>query len=120
MFHLYFPRFTEAAFRASAVSATTAVAASVTIAHRMMLMSDPSGWTATTHREAVRMVSEKLDAMTEGTLEAAAEAGRLALRTATGTLTSDDMAHGLLAIGVAATKPAVRAARANATRLSRR
>lgn len=120
LLYWYLPRFTEAALGAATLSATTAMAASVTIAHRVVLMSDPATlWHASGRGEALRMVGEKLDAAAEGSLEATLEIGRLAMRTATGRLTTDDVAHGLVAIGIAATRPAARRARANARRLSR-
>jgi len=120
LFFWYLPRFTEAALGAATLSATTAMAASVTIAHRMVLMSDPSTlWQTPTRLEAMRMIGEKMDAAAQGSLDAAFEVGQLALRSATGRLSTDDVAHGLLAIGVAATRPAARRAKANARRLSR-
>jgi len=120
LLHWYLPRFTEAALGAATLSASTAFAASVTIAHRMVLMSDPANlWHGPGRNEALRMVGEKLDAAAEGSLEAAFEVGRLAMRSVSGRLTTDDVAQGLVAIGVAATRPAARRARANARRLSR-
>ncbi|KAF0124901.1 MAG: hypothetical protein FD152_2886 [Xanthobacteraceae bacterium] len=120
LFFWYLPRFTEAAIGVATLSATTAMAASVTIAHRMVLMSDPS---TLLHRparaEAMRMIGEKVDAAAQGSLDAAFEVGRLAIRSASGRMSTDDVAHGLLAIGVAATRPAARRAKANARRLSR-
>jgi hypothetical protein len=114
------PRFTEAAMSAATLSASTAVAAAVTITHRMMLMSDPATiWDLSVRGEAVQMIAEKVDAATQGSFDAALEASRLALRSATGRLSHDDVAHGLLAIGVAAARPAARRARANAKRLGR-
>lgn len=105
---------------AATLSASTAVASAVTITHRMMLMADPATiWDLSTRGEAMQMISEKLDAATQGSFDAAMEAGRLALRSATGQLSHDDVAHGLLAIGVAAARPAARRARANARRLGR-
>lgn len=120
MFFWYLPRFTEAALGAASLSATTAMAASVTIAHRMVLMSDPSTlFHGPARVEAMRMIGEKVDAAAQGSLDAAFEVGRLAIRSASGRMSTDDVAHGLLAIGVAATRPAARRAKANARRLSR-
>ncbi|MBL8571015.1 MAG: hypothetical protein JNK84_18240 [Phreatobacter sp.] len=114
------PRFTEAALGAATLSASTAVAASVTIAHRMMLLGDPAALALPSGQiEAVRMVAEKMNAATEGSVEAAFETGRFMMRSAFGGVSPDDVAHGLVAIGVAATRPAARRARANARRLSR-
>jgi hypothetical protein len=67
----------------------------------------------------MRMIGEKVDAAAQGSLDAAFEVGRLAIRSASGRMSTDDVAHGLLAIGVAATRPAARRAKANARRLSR-
>lgn len=120
LFFWYMPRFTEAAMSAATLSASTAVASAVTITHRMMLMADPTMiWDLSSRGETMRMFSEKMDAATQGSLDAAVEAGRLAMRSVTGSMTHDDVAHGLLAIGVAATRPAARRAKANARRLSR-
>jgi hypothetical protein len=120
LFFWYMPRFTEAAMGAATLSASAAVASAVTITHRVMLMSDPAtAWDMSSRGEAMRMISEKMDAATQGSLDAAFEVGRLAMRSATGRMSTDDVAHGLLAIGVAAARPAARRARANAKRLSR-
>ncbi len=114
------PRFTEAAMGAATLSASAALASAVTITHRVMLMSDPAtAWDLSSRGEAMRMISEKMDAATQGSLDAAFAAGRLALRSASGRMSTDDVAHDLLAIGVAAGRPAARRARANAKRLSR-
>lgn len=116
----YLPRFTDSALSAATLSASTAIAASVTIAHRMALMATPSGFDAAGQREALRMVSEKLAAATEGSFEAAIETGRFMMRSALGQVSPDDVAHGLMAIGVAAAEPAARTVKANARRLTRR
>jgi hypothetical protein len=114
------PQSTQTAFGVAALSASTAVAAGVTIAHRMMLLADPSALGAATNRaEAMRMVSEKVDAVAEGSLDAAFEAGHFVMRSLFGSVWPDDIAHGLMAIGMAAAKPAARRASANARRLSR-
>lgn len=114
------PRFAGAALNAATLSAGTAFAASITIAHRMALLSDPQAlWGARVHSEAVRMVAEKLDAAAEGALQASLVAGRLAMRSATGRLSTDEVAKGLVAVGLAATRPAARRARANARRLTK-
>ncbi|MDP2801152.1 MAG: hypothetical protein Q8O26_04635 [Phreatobacter sp.] len=105
---------------AANLSASAAVASAVTITHRMILMSDPAtAWDVSSRGEAMRMISEKMDAATQGSLDAAFAVGRLAINSATGKMSTDDVAHGLLAIGVAAARPAARRARANAKRLSR-
>jgi hypothetical protein len=120
LFYWYMPRFTETALRAATMSATTAVAASVTIAHRLAMLSTPSVLEgAAGQHEAMRMVAEKFNAATEGAVDAGLEAGRFMLRSAFGQVSPDDLAHGLVAIGVAATRPAARRARANARRLTR-
>jgi hypothetical protein len=117
----YMPRFTEAALGAATLSASTAVAAGVTIAHRMMMLGDPAAFALPAGQvEAMRMVSEKMDAATEGSLAAAAETGRFMMRSAFGGISPDEIARGLLTIGVAAAKPAARRAKANARRLARR
>lgn len=113
------PRFTEAAWQAASHQASAAMAASLTIAHRMTMLSDPSAMANTkNHAEAMRMVTEKMDAAAEGSLAAAAEVSRFVMRSAMGRVSPDDIAHGLMKIGVAATKPATRKVKANARRLS--
>lgn len=115
------PRFTEAALGAATLSASTAFAAGVTIAHRMMLLGDPAALVLPSGQiEAVRMVAEKMNAAAEGSVEASIEAGRFMMRSALGGVSPDEMARGLLTIGVAAAKPAARRAKANARRLARR
>jgi hypothetical protein len=115
----YMPRFTQAALGAANLSASTAMAAGVTIAHRMMLMGDPTAFGLPAGQaEAMRMVAEKVDAATEGSMDAVFETGRLMMRSAFGNLSADEIAHGMVAIGVAATKPAARRVKANARRLS--
>ncbi|QCK87297.1 hypothetical protein E8L99_16805 [Phreatobacter aquaticus] len=119
LFNWYMPRFTEAAWQAASVSASAAMAASLTIAHRMTMLADPSAMSdSKNHAEAMRMVTEKMDAAAEGSFAAAAEASRFVMRSAMGQVSPDDIAHGLMKIGVAATKPATRKVKANARRLS--
>jgi hypothetical protein len=113
------PRFTEAAWHMASLSATTAIAASLTIAHRMTLMIDPVAMADHSGQaEALRMVTEKMDAATEGSFAAAVETGNFVMRSALGRLSPDDIAHGLMKIGAAAAKPATRRVKANARRLS--
>ncbi|QCI68763.1 hypothetical protein [Phreatobacter stygius] len=118
MFFWYMPRFTDSAMRAASLSASTAIAAGVTIAHRMAMMATPSGFDAASQHEAMRMVAEKVDAATEGSFDAVVETGRFMMRSAFGQVSPDDVAHGLMAIGVAAARPAARTAKANARRLT--
>lgn len=115
----YMPRFTGSALDAAALSATTAVAAGITIAHRLAMLTTPFGLDAASQNEAVRMVAEKVGAAAEGSVAAAVETSRFMMRSAFGQMSPDDLAEGLVAIGVAATKPAARRARANARRLAR-
>ena len=56
----YMPRFTGSALDAAALSATTAVAAGITIAHRLAMLTTPFGLDAASQNEAVRMVAEKV------------------------------------------------------------
>lgn len=115
------PRFTQAALGAATLSATASVAAGVTIAHRMMLLGDPTALSDPAGQvEAMRMVAEKFHAAAEGSMEAALETGRFMLRSAVGRVSADEIAQGLVTIGVAAAKPAARRVRANARRLAAR
>ncbi|CEJ13353.1 hypothetical protein BN1110_03667 [bacterium YEK0313] len=115
----YMPRFTGSALNAAALSASTAVAAGITISHRLALMTMPFGLDAAGQKEAVRMVAEKLGAAAEGSIAATVEASRFMLRSACGPMSPDDLAEGLVAIGVAAARPAARRVKANARRLAR-
>lgn len=119
MLYWYLPRATNAALDAATQSATTAFAASVTIVHRMALLATPTMLVGPFKQaEAMRMVSEKMDAATEGAFEAAIETNRLMIRSAFSPIGPDEFARSLVAIGTAAVKPAARRARANAKRLS--
>ncbi|WP_060832926.1 hypothetical protein [Blastochloris viridis] len=72
------------------------------------------------HEEAVRMVSEKIDAAVRGSLDASVAASALFGRAATGRLNADELPEGLLRVGQAALAPAYQQVHANARRLSRR
>lgn len=114
------PRSTEAAMTIATLSTATAFAAGVTIAHRLALLSMPMlAGDGDRQRESVRMVSEKMDAATEGAIDAAFEAQRFILRSAFGAVSPDDMSAGVMKIGMAAARPAAKRARANAQRLTR-
>lgn len=113
------PGFVQAALGAAEMVASTSVAAGITIAHRVAMLSDPAKMNAHAGRtEAFRMVMEKVEAATEGSFEAGAEAARFMLRSTFAHMSPDDFAKGLMSIGMAATQPAARRVRANARRLA--
>ena len=95
-------------------------ASAVTISHRMPILASLTFWP---HPESLnevnRMVMEKFEAMAEGTLAASRQMADLSLLTAMGKANADDIATGMMAVAVAAARPAQRRVRANARRLSR-
>ena len=70
--------------------------------------------------EAHRMIVEKMAAIFEGSVAAGQATAALATKAALGRTDAADMATGMVSIAMAATRPAHRRVRANATRLSRR
>lgn len=95
-------------------------ASAVTIGHRMPMLASLAFWPDPENLiEANRMVVEKFEAMTEGALAATQQMAALSMRTALGKADVEDIASGLMAVAVAAAKPAQKRARANAKRLSR-
>jgi hypothetical protein len=95
-------------------------ASAVTISHRMPMLATLAFWPDPDNLlEANRMVLEKFEAMAEGTLAATQQMTALSLRAALGKADASEIATGLMAVAVAAAKPAQRRVRANAKRLSR-
>ncbi|GLS19250.1 hypothetical protein GCM10007874_22670 [Labrys miyagiensis] len=95
-------------------------ASAVTISHRMPILASLTFWPhPDSLKEANRMVMEKFEAMAEGTLAASRQMVDLSLRAAMGKADADDIATGMMAVAVAAAKPAQRRVRANARRLSK-
>jgi hypothetical protein len=74
----------------------------------------------TAHPEYGRMIGEKTAAMLEGTLDAQAEAMRIAAEAATGRMAFADMAGAPARIAAAGLRPAFRRVKANSQRLGRR
>jgi hypothetical protein len=107
--------------RFAAELAAAGTHAAVTLWYRLpcfgalWLMSD-----ARRQAEAVRMVSEKMAAGFEGSLDAGAAAARLAGVAATGRLRPGDLACAPTTILRASLRPAFRRVRANSRRLRRR
>jgi hypothetical protein len=89
--------------------------AAVTISHRLPLLASGNG-----QDEAVRMVSEKIEAAVRGSLDATVVAGALFGQVATGQLAAHELPEGFLMVGQAALAPAYSKVRANAQRLSQR
>lgn len=103
----------------AAVAALSSYAAWVTLAHRVPMMAAASVSPTPEHNaEAVRMVTEKIEAMVEGSFAAGLATGTLLGRAAMGTLPASEVAHGLYGITRAAMAPGVRRVSANARRLS--
>lgn len=95
-------------------------ASAVTISHRMPILASLTFWPSPENLlEANRMVMEKFEAMAEGSLAASQKMVELSLQAAMGKANASDIATGMMAVAVAAAKPAQRRVRANAKRLSR-
>ncbi len=102
----------------SAIEANQASA--ITIGHRMPILASLPFWPSPENLlEANRMVMEKFEAMAEGSLAASQKMTELGMQTAMGQANAGDIATGLIAVVVAAARPAQRRVRANARRLSR-
>jgi hypothetical protein len=94
-------------------------ASAVTISHRMPMLASLSFWPDPDNiLEANRMVTEKFEAMAEGALAASQQMAALGMRAALGKADAGDIATGMMAVAVAAAKPAQSRVRANAKRLS--
>ena len=89
--------------------------AAVTVSHRLPILASGNG-----QDEAIRMVSEKIEATMRGSLDAAVVAGTLFGQAATGQLAAHKLPEGFLMVGQAALAPAYSKVRANARRLSQR
>ena len=88
-----------------------------TIALRVPLLA-ASGITPTgPSREARQMVTEKMEAMFEGSIKGAIAGSELALRAFTGQLNATTLASGMVGIAEASQRPANRKVKANARRL---
>lgn len=98
----------------TAAAALSSFDAFVTITHRLPILASGRG-----HAEAVRMVSEKMEAAVLGSFDATLAAGELVSRAATGKLRATDVPEGLFKVSKAALAPAYSRVRANARRLSR-
>jgi hypothetical protein len=106
--------------RAMSSALETQQASVVTISHRVPMLASLPFWPHPDNLlEANRMVTEKLEAMAEGALAASQQMAALSLRAALGKADAGDIATGMMAVAMAAAKPAQRRARANARRLSR-
>jgi len=95
-------------------------ASTVTISRRMPILASLPFWP---HPESIieanLMVIEKFEALAEGTLAASQQLTALSLRAAMGKADAGDIATGMMAVAVAAARPAQKRVRANARRLSR-
>jgi hypothetical protein len=99
----------------AAAAVLSSIDAAVTISHRLPILASGNGG-----EEAVRMVSEKIDAAVRGSLDATLVAGALLGQVATGRLAAHELPEGVLMVGQAALAPAYQKVRANARRLSQR
>lgn len=114
------PRTSTALMDMTFMAVTTAFAAHVTISQRLILMTMPVTLVGgNRQREARLMVDEKIGAAVEGAMAASAEAQKLLISAALGPMTPDTLAARMIDVGLAATRPAERKARANARRLTR-
>ena len=94
--------------------------AAVTIAARTQTMMSPGGEPIDKALEAQLMVAEKVEAAVQGAFAAQAAWGAFVIRAAFGGVRSaKDVSFGLARIAEAAARPARKAVRANARRLTR-
>jgi hypothetical protein len=94
-------------------------AASATIAARLpMIAATASGFgSASAQRETHEMVAEKIKAAAEGAQAGVLQSAKATLKVMTGQSHPAAMAHHMIDVAEAATRPARRKARANARRL---
>ncbi len=94
-------------------------AAAVTIASRMMIMSNPvMMFYADKRDDPASMVAEKFQAVMDGAMAASVEGLRVAQRAAMGNFTAHDAVAGSLSVMNAGLRPAARKVKHNARRLT--